>query len=937
MKILKLRASNINSFKGDISIDFEELLINNSIFAITGNTGSGKSTILDIISCALYAKTARLQNPNDLMTKDCSTSRCEVEFEIDNKRYLSSWTQRRANGKSDGRFQTAKMTISTIDDEKIIHTGLKEVPSFVEEISGLDFNKFMKSMMLAQGGFDAFLKAKEIDRSQLLERITGTDIYSNISKAVYQKHKVKEQKLRDKEIELNGFDILEDDILKIKNTEKDKCEKQKLELDRDINKIQEEIESETKIEGLKDNLLIIQKNIASKESNIKDLDSKYITIQENIENIAQDIQIQNSYIEENKKDKSLIENINLINENLENYKKEYNLQESIKNNLDLSQNRFNDLLEIQIVSNKELKVFDDKSQKAELDYRKMVKEVDEDGDKGIEFRDKISQLENFLENKSRLKSLRKETKDAKKIKKSLTVELQDISIIISDLKDDIEGLRESKQQSLLLQKYEDDRKELQSGKACYLCGSKKHPYIEHKKSIPKDKSSSRMLKKEIILSEKEAILKQLEESFTTIKNRVDTNTDILEKIKKDMKISNIKSSSKEIKKEIEKIYNELDDIIKRREKRDNYLEKRDISNKKFQTKKDELLALEKSIIESKESLNSFHIEYKSNQKEIERLDKILTSQWSENNLTFNILSCDSQYKELIKRRDNFVATIKKLEELIKKEQDIKVEDGQIKTKIDGIKKELEDLIITLNNTTIQYEKLKIEDNIELGSLKEQFIKKREESDSLQLYIGKIEQELEINNQNKVKSKDKLNEIAKDKDELKIWDKMEELIGSASGAKFAKFAQGITLDQLIKLANNYLYTLNQRYILVRPKREKSTKDILEISVTDTYHANITRPVSTLSGGESFIISLALALGLSELASQKISIDSLFLDEGFGTLDNENLEMAINALNNLQSSGKMVGVISHIEALKERIPTQIRVIANGDGTSRIDLEL
>jgi len=95
------------------------------------------------------------------------------------------------------------------------------------------------------------------------------------------------------------------------------------------------------------------------------------------------------------------------------------------------------------------------------------------------------------------------------------------------------------------------------------------------------------------------------------------------------------------------------------------------------------------------------------------------------------------------------------------------------------------------------------------------------------------------------------------------------------------------------------------------------------------------VSTLSGGESFIVSLSLALGLSELASQKISIDSLFLDEGFGTLDEDSLETALNALNLLQSSGKMVGVISHVEALKERIPLQIKVMPKGDGTSFVEL--
>ena len=171
-----------------------------------------------------------------------------------------------------------------------------------------------------------------------------------------------------------------------------------------------------------------------------------------------------------------------------------------------------------------------------------------------------------------------------------------------------------------------------------------------------------------------------------------------------------------------------------------------------------------------------------------------------------------------------------------------------------------------------------------------------------------------------------------KEAFKVWIKLNEMIGSASGDKFAKFAQGITLDQLIYLANKHLQILSPRYEL---QRSSDSSKLLEIEIIDGFQGDVVRPVSTLSGGESFIVSLSLALGLSALASQKISIDSLFLDEGFGTLDSDSLELALNALNQLQSSGKMVGVISHVEVLKERIPLQIRVMPKGDGTSGLDL--
>lgn len=145
-----------------------------------------------------------------------------------------------------------------------------------------------------------------------------------------------------------------------------------------------------------------------------------------------------------------------------------------------------------------------------------------------------------------------------------------------------------------------------------------------------------------------------------------------------------------------------------------------------------------------------------------------------------------------------------------------------------------------------------------------------------------------------------------------------LIGSAKGDKFRKFAQGLTLDHLVLLANRQLERLHGRYQLCR-KQDAG----LELAVLDTWQGDLERDTKTLSGGESFLVSLALALALSDLVSHKTSIDSLFLDEGFGTLDRETLDIALDALDNLNASGKMIGVISHIDAMKERIPVQLKV--------------
>jgi exonuclease SbcC len=175
------------------------------------------------------------------------------------------------------------------------------------------------------------------------------------------------------------------------------------------------------------------------------------------------------------------------------------------------------------------------------------------------------------------------------------------------------------------------------------------------------------------------------------------------------------------------------------------------------------------------------------------------------------------------------------------------------------------------------------------------------------------------------------EIAAQTADADLWQRLDGLIGSAKGDKFRKFAQGLTLDHLLHLANGHLARLHGRYLLRR-----KTSGELELDIVDSWQGEVARDTRTLSGGESFLVSLALALALSDLVSHKTSIDSLFLDEGFGTLDADTLEIALNALDTLNASGKMIGVISHVDGMKERIPAQIRVEKGGGvGYSRLCL--
>lgn len=162
---------------------------------------------------------------------------------------------------------------------------------------------------------------------------------------------------------------------------------------------------------------------------------------------------------------------------------------------------------------------------------------------------------------------------------------------------------------------------------------------------------------------------------------------------------------------------------------------------------------------------------------------------------------------------------------------------------------------------------------------------------------------------------------------RVWAQLSDLIGSADGKKFRNFAQQLTLDILLSYGSQHLQSLTRRYRLQR------IKDSLGLLVVDQDMGDEVRSVHSPSGGESFLVSLALALGLASLSSHRVRVESLFIDEGFGSLDADSLGIAMDALDNLQSQGRKVGVISHVQEMIERIGTQVQVQRQSGGLSRI----
>ena len=221
MRLIELRLKNLNSLKGEWHIDFaDSAFINEGIFAITGQTGAGKTTILDAICLALYGETPRInsisKSSNEVMTRQTAECFAEVVIDLNGVQYRCRWGQRRAYGKPDGNLQDATHEIALVNtqtdnensDDEILESKLSRTKEKIVALTRMDFEQFTRSILLAQGSFSAFLKAKADARADILEKITGTDIYATISTHVFEKKRSEEEVLSKLQYGLDGLILL---------------------------------------------------------------------------------------------------------------------------------------------------------------------------------------------------------------------------------------------------------------------------------------------------------------------------------------------------------------------------------------------------------------------------------------------------------------------------------------------------------------------------------------------------------------------------------------------------------------------------------------------------------------------------------------------------------------------------------------------------------
>ena len=239
-------------------------------------------------------------------------------------------------------------------------------------------------------------------------------------------------------------------------------------------------------------------------------------------------------------------------------------------------------------------------------------------------------------------------------------------------------------------------------------------------------------------------------------------------------------------------------------------------------------------------------------------------------------------------------------------------------------------LITRNENELKEKLTKINTTKTREELQVEYNEKKPRKEFVSQKIGQIGQILKSNAENFRHASLKLEEKKQQAQICDKWGSLNELLGSADGKKYRNFAQALTFDHLLGLANFQLQKMSERYIL---KSVGDAANPFELSVIDKFHNFEQRIAQNLSGGETFIVSLSLALGLANMASKNMNINTMFIDEGFGSLDEDYLDTALSALSNLQNEGKLIGIISHLPELKERITTHIEVIPKGNGHSKI----
>ncbi|MEZ0485878.1 AAA family ATPase [Fibrella aquatica] len=1023
MKIRQIRFRNINSFYGEHEpIQFASgLLGETGLFVISGPTGAGKSTLLDVMTLALFNRLPRLNGAisgtniaddglivnRQAAAEPNTAAYAEVEYEVDGNRYRSRWSIKKNRNNNWNNYEMEVAHLADDKPEGVLFPikDLRDFPKKNEELIGLSYEQFIKSIVLAQGAFDQFLKSKASERSKMLEQLTGTEIYRQLSRKAYEHTKHLDEQIGIKKVGVGSIRMLSDekvteltDQLTLADTqlsevkaqiklfegekkfvdEAEQAEKMLARLASTNEKLLERTATfapdrerlqlhnkATPLAGLLTELTGAERAIARARQERTTVANELAQLSTDLDKLLADAAALtgtqrlepataagaiDAFREQLKtlQDQMATEQ-NAATPLLQRIRQQAVTEENLRR-LGLHQltlpNANDSLLAVQT----QQEAIQAKINSLQITYPAVTPTTfPEHLQRAIE-RDKVLGTLILLEEEQQDRIL-KGQKLAEPIK-SFVARIDELTPLLATAREN-ERLAEESANRLDAEQRKLSaevnlsalRDALVSGEPCPLCGSLEHPYATHYVNQLGTVAAKLLLAKDD-LQKARAVTKELSDQLITQEAQLNEANRIQQALREQFK-----------------------------GKRQEITELREANQLTEGNGPTALRSLQKDEAIVQTDLNTLRSLWDQN-----RTLEILIRQLTELQQHQQAIGTLAHQKQLLYAGDDWV---QRSGTLLKGIADVQ---GRMATQIGLQRKTDEDEKVALNEekrvlaalapllkkqgfdsadlarkllldvpTTQKLQKQRDEldrDRIELDQriadeqrrldtarkarktdllpddVKATFDEARKKHDRLLTNSGYARSELDTNRKSVAAHQKAIAELAKLEADVMPWKELTKLIGSAKGDSFSKFAQSLTLAQLIGLANRRLKNLTDRYLLLSPREEQD-----ELFVVDLYQGQAERTITSLSGGETFTLSLALALALSDLASQNVQIDSLFIDEGFGTLDPDSLDTAIVMLEKLQQeSQKTIGIISHRHEIKERITVQIQVERGIDGNSR-----
>ena len=986
MKPLFLSIEGLQSFQEKQEIDFEKIG-RDGLFGIFGPTGSGKSTIIDGMTLALYGNIIRFKNNSSSESKDFfdieainkNSQEAKVNFKFKVGENIYRVERSYKIGKKSGKLTKTAVLFKNENGEEIkIAENYKEIYKEVKEnILGLTLEDFTRSVVLPQGNFSQFLKLTGTEKRDMLERIFNLEKYGDILSKKANAHKYNlESQLKNLDIELSAIGFNEEEL----NNQLEKfnlLEKETENLKKEEKELKAEIQEMEEIRVLEENISKFQK-----QKDELDKNSEYIAELETKKNMAEKFI---PVIEKIHKKNDYEDRINILNdeikidkEKLEEAVKQLEAKKEVYKNLEKKENFLEKEKQENYVPQDEfLKASEDYKSSIEKENLTEKKEILTKEIKNLEIqKEKLSDdIKNFTDILDSLEKEKSEIKDIsqdeilnleKEIlqKKSLCENLEkrekELEKTVSDKEKLEKNIKTSEEKLSELEKEENiclaDRKnyfiheiekELHEGDICPVCHGIYHKHSESKKESSFNEDAFEKLQNDIrnikssVQIEKDKLAEQ-NKKIEEIKNEIEILPNIKDEIKN---LENQKENLNKKLKEIADKKNLLEENIK---EKNNILNNSKISSAKnenelnlkinsldeiekklkgipeFLLSTDELKENLENIKKKNEIFKNIDLQLNELRKEKKEIWDTKITVWTEKikNFEIQLIQKEENHKNikteylalseeinkvLLENKISDLKYINEIEKSIDKISHMKEEIEKHKNDTVYVLKMILDYKDQLKNRN--FSKEKFENLAERDKIVNMFLEK-----NIRL-LGEISKSIEIFNINKKRAEEILKEKEKIEKKLNPAKEMTELL---KGRKFLDFLSAGKLQSITRIASETLQRItNGRYRI--NVDEKS-----DFSIMDNFNSAVRKPQS-LSGGETFMVSLCLALALANQIQLKgkSKLEFFFLDEGFGTLDSELLEIVFSVLKNLKSEGMTVGIITHVEEIKNRVARKLMV--------------